>query len=123
MPYTPTDWKTGDVIYAEEMNNMESGIVKAGSVYTVGMSFVLPEEGSEPTITLQKTFGEIKSAIEYGSVVFIVTSLDPADPDTGVTFMIPDGIVINADGGGTVFVNNEGLIAITDNDYPSNASK
>lgn len=27
MSYTPTEWKTGDVIAAEKLNNMESGIV------------------------------------------------------------------------------------------------
>ena len=26
MAYTPTNWKTGDVITAEKLNNMESGI-------------------------------------------------------------------------------------------------
>ena len=29
MSYTPTDWKTGDTIFAEQLNNMESGIVSA----------------------------------------------------------------------------------------------
>ena len=32
MSYTPTDWKTGDVITAEKLNNMESGIVDATDV-------------------------------------------------------------------------------------------
>lgn len=31
MSYTPTEWKTGDVITADKLNNMESGIVNAGS--------------------------------------------------------------------------------------------
>lgn len=30
MSYTPTDWKTGDVITAEKLNNMEQGILNAG---------------------------------------------------------------------------------------------
>ena len=29
MSYTPTEWKTGDVITADKLNNMESGIVNA----------------------------------------------------------------------------------------------
>ena len=29
MSYTPTDWKTGDVITAEKLNNIEQGIVNA----------------------------------------------------------------------------------------------
>jgi hypothetical protein len=27
MAYTPTDWKTGDVITAEKLNNIENGVV------------------------------------------------------------------------------------------------
>ena len=27
MSYTPTDWKTGDIITADKLNNMEGGIV------------------------------------------------------------------------------------------------
>ena len=30
MSYTPTEWKTGDVITADKLNNMEDGIVNAG---------------------------------------------------------------------------------------------
>lgn len=29
MPYTKTDWETGDLIIAEGMNNMEDGIADA----------------------------------------------------------------------------------------------
>lgn len=32
MSYTPTEWKTGDVITAEKLNNMESGIAGAGGL-------------------------------------------------------------------------------------------
>ena len=32
MSYTPTDWKTGDVITADKLNNIEQGIVNAGNV-------------------------------------------------------------------------------------------
>lgn len=32
MNYTPTNWKTGDVITEEKLNNIEQGIVAASSV-------------------------------------------------------------------------------------------
>ena len=35
MSYTPTNWKRGDVITAEKLNNMEQGIRNAPTIATV----------------------------------------------------------------------------------------
>jgi len=119
MSYTPTEWKTGDVITADKLNNMESGILNGGSVYPVRMMVVPPEGEGGPSYTLQKAFGEIKNAIEYGSMVVVFVSNSNGPTTTLVSFMFPELIEINSGGGGTVHLSgNIALTAQTDNDYP-----
>lgn len=55
MSYTPTEWKTGDVITAEKLNNIESGIVNAGG--GSGDAFIVNAE-----VELSVTTGETISA-------------------------------------------------------------
>ena len=40
MSYTPTEWKNGDTITAEKMNNIEQGIVNAPKVAVVSLDAV-----------------------------------------------------------------------------------
>ena len=66
MSYTPTEWKTGDVITAENLNNMESGILNANqNVYIATLSY----DGSN--YSCDKTPEQIKSAADGGAVVFL----------------------------------------------------
>lgn len=124
MSYTPTTWATGDVITADKLNNMEDGIVKAGSVYPVGVTVVIPEGSETGAFTLQKTFGEIKRAIEYGSIVIVINESEPDADETLLSYVVPQTIQINTGGGGTVFLaNSMPLEAQTDNDYPTNSGR
>lgn len=50
MSYTPTDWKTGDVITADKLNNMESGIANAGK------QFAIEASGSTDSLTANKNY-------------------------------------------------------------------
>ena len=61
MSYTPTTWATGDVITAEKLNNMESGIVGAGSVLMVRFDL---ETGQA-----DKTWNEIANCMANGGLV------------------------------------------------------
>lgn len=63
MSYTPTEWKTGDVITADKLNNIEQGIVDAGVLV---VTFSMPDPY---TTTADKTYEEIVSAIESGKAV------------------------------------------------------
>lgn len=70
MAYTPTEWKTGNVITADKLNNMESGIVNAnGSVFVV--NFTRSESGK---FIADKTFQEIATAAANGSLVVGVSN-------------------------------------------------
>lgn len=66
MSYTPTNWSTGDVITAEKLNNMESGIENANqNVYIATLSY----DGSN--YSCDKTPEQIKSAADGGAAVFL----------------------------------------------------
>lgn len=71
MSYTPTKWKTGDVITAENLNNMEGGI-KNAQLYIVNIT------QSGGAFTADKTFTEIQTAYLDGMyVIFRITSEGP----------------------------------------------
>lgn len=38
MSYTPTNWKTGDVVTSEKLNKLENGVATAGGVLVVNAS-------------------------------------------------------------------------------------
>lgn len=112
MSYTPTEWATGDVITAEKLNNMESGIVGAGSTLMVTATGN-PDTG----ITLNKTFGEIKEAIMAGSL-FYVQMLQTQAEMTVCVQQPAESFSFNEGGGGAIVVRGDAFSALTDNDYP-----
>ena len=75
MSYTPTDWKNGDIITAEKLNNMETGIVGSGE----GNSLIITVSGladrDNPTTTpvVNKTPDEVYDAISSGKSILIRT--------------------------------------------------
>lgn len=67
MSYIPTEWKTGDVVTAEKLNKLESGVAgSGGGALVVNVSF----DEATSTYTADKTAGEILSAYRSGPVVF-----------------------------------------------------
>ena len=64
MPYTPTEWETGDVITAVKLNKAEEGIAAAG-VYMIPIEY--DPETSEPY--LPASFDDIYAAISAGRYV------------------------------------------------------
>lgn len=61
MAYTPTEWKNGDTITAEKLNNMEEGIntLNVGGCLYIE---ILSIDSENNTATLSKTFEEINNA-------------------------------------------------------------
>lgn len=90
MSYTPTDWKTGDVITAEKLNNMESGIVsgqnnvefvKIFSNLAVSVTAGSPMTSAGGMFTEQKSLGEL-----IGEKTIIgLTSVFHYDPSGGTS--------------------------------------
>jgi len=68
MAYTPTEWKSGDVITAEKLNNLENGVASAGGEDTVPfvVTFSGPPGGN---MVADKTYAEIYEAFNQGKIV------------------------------------------------------
>lgn len=61
MSYTPTNWKKGDVVTSEKLNNMESGIAGAGQLV---VEFSWNYDGADPVLVANKTISEINAFVE-----------------------------------------------------------
>ena len=124
MSYTPTEWKSGDVITSENLNKLEQGVAAAGGggggVLAVGATM------TETTITLDKTWKEIKDAplsfivfetneegFYYKSIMYI----SGVSCETGIYQVLASSAIITE----TPPVSFEPLIFSTtsENGYPS----
>ena len=66
MAYTPTEWKSGDVITAEKLNNIEEGISNS-NIFIVNIS--AHGSGGSYTVTSDKTYTEIRAAYDAGKII------------------------------------------------------
>lgn len=68
MSYTPTEWKTGDIVTSTKLNKLEQGVANAGGgggLIEIGVT------STEDADTLQKTGQEILDYIEAGYLPYI----------------------------------------------------
>ena len=76
MSYTKQTWHTGDTITDTKLNHMEDGIESAsgggGSTFVITATY----DEQEDTVNLDKTWNEIKTAYDNGSMILIHGSLD-----------------------------------------------
>lgn len=112
MSYAPTEWKTGDIITAEKLNNMESGIV--------GSAKVLFVSSDDETGLYNKTWNEIKNALSDGVLCLVVYSDDAYSNINVISAAIP------VEGGYGIFYDFPNLqtaepvaIAETPDGYPA----
>lgn len=108
MSYTPTDWKTGDVITADKLNNIEGGIADNNMFY-------VNIQENDGNYTADKTVQQVLSAHESGKIC----AFKFKPPEEGGEYVIiisqfyPDAVfgeMIHADGeGGTLTI---GLLSI-----------
>lgn len=84
MSYTPTNWKRGDVITADKLNNIEQGIVNAGT--GGGDAFIVNAEvkssvttGETISAEVDKTAVQIVEAIKNLKQVIIELSVSRYD--------------------------------------------
>lgn len=93
MSYTKTTWETGDVITAQKLNNMETGIESGNSnILYVTIS------GSIGNYQSDKTFAEIKTAYDAGKVIIVKdhvnyfgTSIGVIEPEEDTYIFIASG--------------------------------
>lgn len=74
MSYTPTEWKTGDVITAEKLNNIEQGIVNATNFVNVNAE-ENPETHSYTNITLDNNYSQILEMLENNETVAFMLNI------------------------------------------------
>ena len=80
MAYSPTEWKTGDVISAEKLNKLENGVAGGGGGGSSGLfPITLTWNADWSTASLNKTFAEIKTAIESGLFPYVTSISDASE--------------------------------------------
>lgn len=72
MSYTPTEWKTGDIVSSQRLNKLEEGVKDAYEVMVIN-----DNDG-----TLDKTWQEIYDAMAQGKLCVIRT--DFGTPEGGI---------------------------------------
>lgn len=79
MSYTPTEWKTGDVVTSAKLNKLEQGVADAGgggidALVVTFTATVDDQTGKITGVSSNKTVSEIVSAVESGK--FVVATID-----------------------------------------------
>lgn len=68
MSYTPTEWKSGDVVTSAKLNKLEQGVA-AGGAYIVTITGMPDEDTGDTVYTSDHTVSEIMAAAEAGQIV------------------------------------------------------
>lgn len=80
MSYTPTEWKTGDVITADKLNNIEQGIVNAPGVAVFEFEVISDNDNQVVTdATVQDVINEFTAGKLCVARIFSHGSEQPAD--------------------------------------------
>lgn len=92
MSYVQQTWETGDIITAEKLNHIESGIggeSGGGSSYKVNPTLGQEDPQTHKVIiTLDKTYAEILAMAQTGYVFMLLTSENTPD-----AFGIEEGVI------------------------------
>ena len=111
MSYTPTEWKSGDVITSEKLNNLEQGVADASG--GGGGALVIDLEVTGSAMTLNKTWQEIFNTISGGTFAFVRN----VDTDDIMLYNLEEIYIDN----GSYGVSAGGITLLTDSadGYPS----
>ena len=70
MEYTPTEWKSGDIITAEKLNKLEEGVASAGDGSGDSNEFIITaSRDSQYNLVMDKTFDEVEAAYDSGKIL------------------------------------------------------
>ena len=110
--YEPTTWRTGDVVTSAKLNKLEKGVEDSGLV----VHMTITQEGGTMTVTLDKTYRQIKDAIESGIMPVLLNS-GATEGINSLANVIYYGI--NGDGKYFLTVTGEtNFYADAEDDYP-----
>lgn len=106
MSYEPTNWVTGDIVTADKLNKIESGVLSASGG---GGTLALTQDAD--TGALDKTWKEIHDAIASGQIPVVSMVVDNA------AYL---SIIFTAEAGESYIVFNDDTAWVTDseNGYP-----
>ena len=83
MSYTPTEWKSGDVITAEKLNHIEEGIGEAGGSSGGGALILRPLATPQAghALDFEETFDEVYDALQAGTPCYVIQTEVQTGPD------------------------------------------
>lgn len=71
MPYSPTNWQTGDIVTSEKLNKIEAGIVNFGLSPLKITASKVPNAAYGMPYQLDATAGDIVDALNSGRLVYV----------------------------------------------------
>lgn len=105
MSYTPTEWKTGDIVSSQRLNKLEEGVRDAYEVMFI----------NDTNNTLDKTWQEIHDAMAQGKVCVFKKDLSES---VGAIVTLVVTSVSNSGGTYTVKVGQDNYITSSATEYP-----
>lgn len=94
MSYTPTEWKTGDIVSSQRLNKLEEGVKDAYEVMVINGTVSISDRTNVVTdATMEKTAEEIYNAAEAGMLLVFAYTTDV----TTKNMAIIDSVSKNAD--------------------------
>ena len=78
MAYTPTNWQNGDIITAEKMNKIESGLANSGGYIYVHVTGI-PELTGEGAPTFGEPDVSFSEVVESGLIPVLVVTVDATE--------------------------------------------
>jgi hypothetical protein len=109
MSYTPTEWKTGDIVSSQRLNKLEEGVKDAYEV------MVINNTGG----VLDKTWQEIHDAMDQGKMCIVRTDTSVPFSSIGTAFVES---VINNEGECSVKAGMYTYTASSATGYPTTSS-
>ena len=113
MSYTPTEWKTGDIVSSQRLNKLEEGVKDAYEVMVINGTVTVDDRTQAVfTATMETTAEEICNAAEAGMLLVfaytigtsknmaIIDSVNKSQEDDSYAINVNAlGIVLNAANG------------------------
>ena len=121
MSYTPTEWKSGDVITSEKLNNLEQGVADASGGGGGGGTLVVEKTLVGEGYALGETWQTIYDAAKSGKAVLLRNVYEEGgEYDVSISYVTE---VYLADGLYMVDAGNENYSATSANGYPDSSVK
>ena len=89
MSYTPTEWKSGDVVTSAKLNKLEQGVADAGGGLIVNVSLTYDETSDSVVVSnVEETIDEILAAIAEGQSVEMHVARSDYEQDPHTDFEV-----------------------------------